>query len=156
MTNSNDQQVFEQTISQEDVDEKYNDPKWIRPDEMIDTTKLQLKSLTAFAEALGYYFNKVNSKYFSSDDYDNKGRAIISFQTMCKLHNGWYSDNRHTNYMRYPFNFSTYKIRKARAAKIIKVCNLQVNKRTKYIRASSNIVRFEHQEYEGFLDVQYL
>lgn len=128
--------------------------KWIHPEEMIDTTNLQLKSLTAFAEGLGYYYHKVTSKYFSSTDHDNKGRSIISFQTMVKIHNGWYSDNRHTNYMRYPFNFSTYKIRKAQAAKIVKVVNLQVNKKTKYVRASSNIVSFSHQEYEGFLDLK--
>lgn len=138
----------------EEQEVKRNSDKWIQPEEMIETTNIQLKSLIAFAEGLGYYFHKVNSKYFSSEDYDNKGRAIISFQNMVKLYNGWYSDNRHTNYLRYPFNFSTYKIRKASAAKIVKVVNLQVSKKTKHISTSSNIVSFVHQEYEGFLDLK--
>lgn len=141
-------------INHEEQEAKRSSNKWILPEEMFDTTNIQLKSLIAFAEGLGYYYHKVTSKYFSSEGYDNKGRAIISFQNMVKLHNGYFSDSRHTNYLKYPFNFSTYKIRKAHAAKIVKVVNLQVNKKTKFVRASSNIVSFQHQEYEGFLDLK--
>lgn len=138
----------------EEQEAKRNSDKWIQPEEMVDTTNVQLKSLISFAQGLGYYYHKVSSKYFSSEDFDNKQRAIISFQNMVKLHNGYFADGRHTNYLKYPFNFSTYKIRKARAAKIVKVVNLQVNKKTKYIKASSNIVAFVHTEYEGFLDLK--
>lgn len=141
-------------VNYEEQEAKKQSGKWILPEEMIDTTNVQLKSLVAFAEGLGYYCHKVTSKYFSSEDYDNKGRAIISFQNMVKLHNGYFSDSRHTNYLKYPFNFSTYRIRKARAAKIVKIVNLQVNKKTKFVRVSSNIVSFQHQEYEGFLDLK--
>lgn len=137
----------------EEQEAKRNSNKWIQPEEMIDTTNVQLKSLISFADGLGYHYHKVSSKYFSSDDYDNKNRVIISFQTMVKLHNNYYHD-WHENYFKWPFTFSTYKIRKAKAAKIVKICNLQVNKKTKYVRASSNIVSFSHQEYEGFLDLK--
>jgi len=141
-------------VNYEEQEAKKQSGKWILPDEMIDTTNIQLKSLVSFAEGLGYYYHKITSKYFSSDDYDNKGRTTISFQNMVKLHNGYFADGRHTNYLRHPFNFSTYKLRKARAAKIVKIVNLQVSKKTKYVKASSNIVTFSHQEYEGFLDLK--
>ena len=141
-------------VNHEEQEAKRNSDKWIQPEEMIETTNIQLKSLIAFAEGLGYYFHKTTSKYFSSDDYDNKRRSIISFQTMSKLHNNVFQDWHGGDRFKYPFNFSTYKIRKARAAKIVNIVNLQVSKKTKYIRASSNIVSFVHQEYEGFLDLK--
>lgn len=131
--------------------------KWIQPDEMVDTTKLQLKSLTEFAKGLGYDFFYPQSKsFFSNDYYGNKGKEVVSFHTMVKLHNNMYAYHQHKGYYKPPFNFSTYKIRKANAGKIVSVCNLQMDKRTGYIRATSNIVTFEHQEYEKFLDLKYL
>ncbi len=132
---------------------KQDSDKWIRPEEMIDTTNLQRKSLSAFAEGLGYIRY---GKYYVSHDYDNKARMVISFQTMCKLHNNHYEVLGHRDYFEKPFNFSTYKIRKARAGKLVHCVSLQMDKRTGYIKASSNIVSFTFIEYEGFLDLKYL
>lgn len=128
--------------------------KWIQPEEMVDTKNLQLKSLTEFAKGLGY--TRVGYNQFTSYDFDNKKRRNISFATMVKLHNNHFQDWHGGNYFKAPFNFSTYKIRKARAGKIVHKVSLQMSKKTGYIRVSSNIVSFTHQEYEGFLDLKYL
>lgn len=144
-------------IDEQEQEAKKASSKWIRPEEMIDSTKLQLKSLTEFAKGLGYDFYYPTAKsFFSNDSYGNKGKEVISFNTMVKLHNNHYQDWHGGNRFKKPFNFSTYKIRKARAGKIVHTCNLQMNKRTGYIKASSSIVSFVHQEYEGFLDLKCL
>lgn len=131
-----------------------NSDKWIQPEEMMDSKKVQMKSLIEFAKGLGYQRNIAGS--FWSSDYDNKKRRNISFQEMVKLHNNYYQDWHGGDRFKAPFNFSTYKIRKARAGKIVHKVSLTMSKKTKYIRAASNIVSFTHQEYEGFLDLKYL
>lgn len=131
-----------------------NSDKWLQPEEIIDSKKVQMKSLDEFAKGLGYTRNVAGC--FWSDDYDNKKRRNISFSTMVQLHNNHFQDWHGGNYFKAPFNFSTYKIRKARAGKIVHKVSLQMSKKTKYIRVSSNIVSFCFQEYEGFLDLKYL
>jgi len=131
-----------------------NSNKWIQPEEMMDSKKVQLKSLVEFAKGLGYERNISGSFY--SYDFDNKKRRNISFQEMVKLHNNYYQDWHGGDRFKAPFNFSTYKIRKARAGKIVHKVSLTMSKKTKYVRAASNIVSFTHQEYEGFLDLKYL
>ncbi len=133
-----------------------NSDKWIQPEEMVDSKQVQIKSLSEFARGLGYSFDRWNIGNFISEDYDNKKRRNISFITMVKLHNNYYQDWHGGDYFKVPFNFSTYKIRKARAGKIVHKVSLTMSKKTGYIRASSNIVSFTHQEYEGFLDLKYL
>lgn len=130
--------------------------KWIQPEEMMDSKQVQLKSLTEFAKGLGYSFNRLTSKHFTSSEWENRKRRNISFATMCQLHNNHFQDWHGGNYFKAPFSFSTYKIRKARAGKIVHKVSLQMSKKTGYIRAASNIVSFVHQEYEGFLDLKYL
>lgn len=131
-----------------------NSDKWIQPEEMIDSKKVQMKSLTEFAKGLGY--QRSISGSFYSYDYDNKKRRNISFTTMCQLHNNHFQDWHGGDRFKAPFNFSTYKIRKARAGKIVHKVSLQMSKKTGYIRAASSIVSFTFQEYEGFLDLKYL
>lgn len=131
-----------------------NSDKWIQPEDMMDSKKVQMKSLTEFAKGLGYTRNIAGS--FWSHDYDNKKRRNISFMTMVKLHNNHLQDWHGGDRFKAPFNFSTYKIRKARAGKIVHKVSLTMSKKTGYIRAASNIVSFTHQEYEGFLDLKYL
>lgn len=131
-----------------------NSDKWIQPEEMIDSKQVQMKSLTEFAKGLGYCLEL--GKYFYSAEFDNKKRRNISFATMCQLHNNHFQDWHGGDRFKAPFNFSTYKIRKARAGKIVHKVSLQMSKKTGYIRAASNIVSFTHQEYEGFLDLKYL
>lgn len=109
--------------------------KWIQPEEMVDSKQVQMKSLAEF---------------------DNKKRRNISFSTMVKLHNNHFQDWHGGDRFKAPFNFSTYKIRKARAGKIVHKVSLQLSKKTGYIRAASNIVSFCFEEYEGFLDLKYL
>lgn len=133
-----------------------NSDKWIQPEEMMDSKKVQLKSLTEFAKGLGYSFEQYSTGNFISEEWDNRKRKFVSFQTMTKLHNNHYQDWHGGDRFKAPFNFSTYKIRKARAGKVVHKVSLTMSKKTGYIRASSNIVSFTHQEYEGFLDLKYL
>lgn len=133
-----------------------NSDKWIQPEEMMDSKQVQIKSLTEFAKGLGYSFDRWNIGNFTSEEWDNKKRCNISFMTMVKLHNNYYQDWHGGDYFKAPFNFGTYKIRKARAGKIVHKVSLTMSKKTGYIRASSNIVSFTHQEYEGFLDLKCL
>lgn len=130
-----------------------NIDKWIQPEEMVDTTKLQLFTLKEFAKGLGYQWW---GKKFLSEDFDNRKRKFISFSTMVKLFNNEYQDWHGGDRFKAPFNFSTYKIRKARAGKIVHKVSLQLSKKTGYIRAASSIVAFCFIEYEGFLDLKYL
>ena len=131
-----------------------NSDKWIQPEEMMDSKKVQMKSLTEFAKGLGYQLEL--GKHFYSPEFENRKRRNISFATMTKLHNNHFQDWHGGDRFKAPFNFSTYKIRKARAGKIVHKVSLTMSKKTGYIRAASNIVSFTHQEYEGFLDLKYL
>lgn len=132
-----------------------NSNKWLQPEEIVDSKKVQMKSLVEFAKGLGYTYNLLQG-YFASNDHDNKKRRTISFGTMTKLHNNHFQDWHGGDRFKAPFNFSTYKIRKARAGKIVHKVSLTMSKKTKYVRTASNIVSFTHQEYEGFLDLKYL
>lgn len=127
------------------------------PEEIIDTYKLQFKSLTEFMQGLGYrYEGRVfGSPHFVSDDYENKARKSISVRTATLLHNGAYTDS-HGRGFDYPFDFSHYKIRKAKAAKIVHIVNIQLNKKTGHIRTTSNLVSFVDKAYEYMLYSKYL
>lgn len=127
------------------------------PEEIIDTYKLQFKSLTEFMRGLSYEYEGrlFGSPHFVSDDYENKARKSISVHTATLLHNGAYSDS-HGRGFDYPFNFSHYKIRKAKAAKIVNIVNIQLNKKTGHIRTTSNLVNFVDPAYEYMLYSKYL
>ena len=127
------------------------------PEEIIDTYKLQFKSLTEFMRALNYEYEGrlFGSPHFVSDDYENKARKSISVRTATLLHNGAYTDS-HGRGFDYPFDFSHYKIRKAKAAKIVHIVNIQLNKKTGHIRTTSNLVNFIDPAYEYMLYSKYL
>jgi hypothetical protein len=127
------------------------------PEEIIDTYKLQFKSLTEFMHGLSYEYEGrlFGSPHFVSYDYENKARRSISIHTAVKLHNNHYAD--HSGYFyKVPFDFSPYKVRKARAAKIVNIVSLQLNKKTGHIYVSSNLVNFLDKEYEYMLYSKYL
>ena len=127
------------------------------PEEIIDTYKLQFKSLTEFMQGLGYAYEGrlFGSPHFVSYDYENKARKSISLRTATLLHNGAYTD-WHGKDFKAPFNFSQYKIRKAKAAKIVNIVNIQLNKKTGHIRTTSNLVNFVDEAYEYMLSSKYL
>lgn len=127
------------------------------PEEIIDTYKLQFKSLTEFMRGLDYTYEgrMFGSPHFVSYDYENKARKSISVRTATLLHNGAYSDS-HGRGFDYPFDFSHYKIRKAKAAKIVNIVNIQLNKKTGHIRTTSNLVNFVDAAYEYMLYSKYL
>lgn len=127
------------------------------PEEIIDTYNLQFKSLSEFMKSLGYGYEGrlFGSTHFVSYDYDNKARKSISVRTATLLHNGAYTDS-HGRGFDYPFDFSHYKIRKAKAAKIVNIVNIQLNKKTGHIRTTSNLVSFVDKAYEYMLYSKYL
>lgn len=127
------------------------------PEEIIDTYNLQFKSLSEFMKSLGYGYEGrlFGSTHFVSYDYDNKARKSISVRTATLLHNGAYTDS-HGRGFDYPFDFSHYKIRKAKAAKIVNIVNIQLNKKTGHIRTTSNLVSFVDKAYEYLLYSKYL
>lgn len=127
------------------------------PEEIIDTYKLQFKSLTEFMRGLNYEYEGrlFGSPHFVSYDYENKARKSISVRTATLLHNGVYSDS-HGRGFDYPFDFSHYKIRKAKASKIVNIVNIQLNKKTGHIRTTSNLVNFVDPAYEYMLYSKYL
>jgi hypothetical protein len=127
------------------------------PEEIIDTYKLQFKSLTEFMRGLNYEYEGrlFGSPHFVSYDYENKARKSISVHTACLLHNNAYSD-WHGKDFKAPFDFSHYKIRKAKAAKIVNIVNIQLNKKTGHIRTTSNLVNFVDKAYEYMLYSKYL
>lgn len=122
--------------------------KMLTPEEIKDTTQLQLTSLINFMTELKYeplYFVK-GLICFESDCLSNKARAIISLQTAIDLHNGVYLD-WHGGRFKDPFNFDVYKLQRAIAARIVQVVNLQKNKKTSIIKPTSHIVKFVEQSY---------
>lgn len=118
--------------------------------EPTDTAKLQLRSLEVFMNALGY--KKADSYFddcinFYSILYENRHRATIAFNTAVKLHNGQLLD-WHGERFRDPFAVDAYKMRVARASRIIYKCKLQYCKKTKLIICQDHNVAFVDPAYE--------
>jgi hypothetical protein len=116
--------------------------------EIIDTTVIQMQSVFAFAQALGYEYNKfpLECKGFYSRLPANRHRANVSFNSMVKWHNtgfmGW-----HGKPNRDPWCVDSYTFVNSQAAKIVRVAKLIHNKRTNTIRCQSFIVEFSREGY---------
>lgn len=127
------------------------DPKNIlTPDEIKDTTELQLHSLMGYMQALGYHMadTVTGNNWFTSFHYSNKARTNIAFSTAVDIYNNKYADNHgNKNVSVHPFDFNQYRLHKAQAAKIVNFCNLQMSKKTGFIKTTSNIVKFTKPEY---------
>jgi hypothetical protein len=121
---------------------------YLDPSEIKDTYLLQVTSLKNFLYQLGYepvyYVNGIVC--FESDLPINKGRSTISFATAVRLHNGYYLDN-HGKTFKQPFNFNPYMLKRALAARIVVMVNLQKNRKTGIIKPSSQIVKFVEPAY---------
>ena len=116
----------------------------------IETDKLQLRSLEAFAEALGYakamwYFDDCLNFY--SLFPENKHRKTISFNTMVRLYNGHFMEC-HGKYFNEPFTVDAYRMRVAQASKIVWKVKLQYCKKTKRIICQDHNVAFVDPQYE--------
>lgn len=127
------------------------------PEEIIDTKYLQITSLRNFMGQLGYepVYSVTGLTYFESDDRSNKARATISFSTAVKLHNGQWLDWGGKDFKE-PFNFGVYKFKRAKAARIVEVVNLQKSRKTGFIKPTSNLVTFVDKAYEYMLYSKYL
>lgn len=117
--------------------------------EIIDSSKLQLRSLVAFANALGYHQMRYVGEpiNFYSSLPENKYRSTVSFNTMVRLHNGQLLD-WHGDRFRDPFAVDAYKMRVARASRIVYKCKLQYCKKTKLIVCQNHNVAFVDPAYE--------
>jgi hypothetical protein len=58
---------------------------------IVDTSKVQLASLTDFMAAIGYQYYGID-KIFISDMWSNRSRVNISFRTAVLAHNGHFTD----------------------------------------------------------------
>lgn len=127
------------------------------PEEIIDTKYLQLTSLRNFMSELCYepVYSVTGITYFESDAFCNKARATISFSTAVKLHNGYYLDWGGKDFKE-PFNFGVYKFKRAKAARIVEVVNLQKSRKNGIIKPTSNLVNFVDPAYEYMLYSKYL
>lgn len=119
------------------------------PIEMQNTENLQMKSLLAFANALGYSFSDNfwwDTDHFYSCLPENKHRSCVSINTMVRLHNlqgvDW-----HGKTFKEPFDFNEYAITKARAAKIVQQVHLQFSKKKNQIVCQKHWVKFEKSSY---------
>ena len=124
------------------------DPKNIlTPEEIKDSTILQMTSLVNFMAELKYeplYFVK-GIVCFESDCPTNKARSTISFSNAIRLHNGDYLDCHSiggNKSFKPPFDFDAYRLKRAIAARLVEVVNLQKNKKTGMIKPSSHIIHF--------------
>jgi hypothetical protein len=115
---------------------------------MIDTSRIQLKSLMNFMKALGYeYSAHPTEKFFYTNDPNLKEIANISFNTAVKLHNGAYIDWCREEFGR-PFNkFTPYQLHVALASKIIYCVKLQYSKKKRIIMTQSCMVKFISERY---------
>lgn len=127
------------------------------PEEIIDTKYLQLTSLRNFMSELSYepVYSVTGITCFESDSPCNKARATISFSTSVKLHNGYYLD-WHGKDFKEPFIFGVYKFKRAVAARIVEVVNLQKSRKTGFTKPTSNLVNFVDPAYEYMLYSKYL
>lgn len=128
---------------------------------MIDTSRIQLKSLMNFMKALGYeYSAHPTEKFFYTNDPNLKEIANISFNTAVKLHNasGGVRDWSGFKYFKYPFNkFTPYQLHVAFASKIVYNVKLQFSKKKRIIVTQSQMVRFKFDEYvKEFLGEDYV
>ena len=117
-------------------------------DEILDSGKLQLKSLCAFMNQLNYTFCRGQ---FLGSDYS--GAGIVSVQTAVRIYNGeWYGSAKgfvpefHANVLNSPFEYDAYIVAKAEAAKILKRIKLQSNKKG-WIKVQSHKVEFTNPDY---------
>lgn len=138
---------------------------------MIDTSRIQLKSLMNFMKALGYeYSAHPTEKFFYTNDPNLKEIANISFNTAVKLHNGYFVEWNVMELMKMPlspsagfrfkspFNkFGRYKIHVALNSRIIHRVKLQYSKKKRVITTQSNMIKFICQTYvKEFLGDDYV
>lgn len=112
--------------------------------EIKDTKELQMKSLKAFADALGYNYCGFRAVFINYKHYTT-GKRFINFRSMTDLHNKSNHDNHGREYDRWGFDIYTWN--KAKAARICTV-HLQLNCRTKYIGCQKHLVHFYNPLYE--------
>ncbi|MNQ60614.1 hypothetical protein D3C85_748980 [compost metagenome] len=120
-----------------------------------DTKAIQIQSVCAFMEVLGYTLH-VDGKFYADTfwDYHKGGRSrptfkgceVLSFNTCVKLHNGGYTDWGGHNF-REPFVTDKYTFNKARAAKVVQQVFLQGTKHGNIV-CHKHLVRFVDPSYQ--------
>lgn len=139
------------------------------------TFDIQLASLDAFADALGYKRDIVASNTYSLQYPINTGENFVRFSTMVKLHNAqWYYDKEDNVF--YPhrekvvrekgkflfqdfeenpftkvFKLSAYEHRKAQSRKIVERVKIQANKHNTLVCQSDTIEFVADWYFEQFL-----
>ena len=122
---------------------------------LADTSKLQLKSLLDFAEALGYAHYDDYSKFSYirlcfEDDYNKKAEnawATVSFETMCTWYNNnFQSPQKYCNpFARrtiYGLPFTSRECVRAISAKLVSQVKLQYSKKERKVITQDYQVEF--------------
>lgn len=125
---------------------------------MIDTSRIQLKSLMNFMKALGYeYSAHPTEKFFYTNHSDLKEIANVSFNTAVKLHNGYYIDWCDGGFNGPFVKFTPYQLHVALASKIVCKVKLQYSKKKRVILTQSHMIRFRYPDYvKEFLGEDYV
>jgi hypothetical protein len=113
----------------------------------LDTKYIQLKSVVAYMECLGYLYS---GKYFyqMNLNFTNSAFNTISFRNAVLLHNQALYDN-HGKHLRFPWyelGLDKYKLNKAKACRIVQNAKLQ-SKKNGDIVVQSNLVKFVDESY---------
>lgn len=115
-----------------------------------DTTKLQMASLNAFAESVGFYFVEKDGRFINLTSHKY---VYVSFERMVRWHNScfnseserwyWHGHNRLDidKFAKYGIEHMSY-IRFAIQSKLVSVVKLQLNKKTKEVIVVDHQVRF--------------
>lgn len=117
-------------------------------EQLVDTSKIQLKSLIMFAMKLGYVYegHPLYGKRFYSCLKENKHRKALSFNTMVRLYNfapsicDW-----HGGY-KIPFDFDFKRIEEAKSVAICSKVFLQYSKSSKKIYCQRHLLKFTSKE----------
>lgn len=118
---------------------------------IIDSSKLQLASLKAFMEKLGYSWFNIDRAFYSPL-YTNRSRTWISFNTATRLHNLSYID-WHGKLFREPFdNFPEEWIADARRAKLVKIVKMQNSKKLGIVVQSHMVDLIDKTNYDLFFN----
>lgn len=109
-------------------------------EQIKDTKYIQLQSLVAFMDQLGYSYDSYSSKFY---DIYNPGKEVVRFNTAVELHNNpvlLIVNESH------PFHTDRYTYIKAYHSRIVLKVKLQSDRHGN-VKCQSNKVKFVFEDY---------
>lgn len=113
-------------------------------EQIKDTKHIQLQSLVAFMNQLGYTYDSYSSKFY---DIYNRGKEVVRFNTAVTLHN----NPAFLIFDWHPFHTDRYAYVKAYHSRIVRKVKLQSDRRGN-VKCQSHKVEFlEFDYYDLFM-----